>query len=100
MKDWIASLLLVILCIIIGLNFYFTVKSKNKKIDLLNKEIEYYKEAANPSGEIIDSLVYNIKYRDSIVWNIKTKYIEDVEVIKNMPDSAAVELFNQLVWAE
>lgn len=95
-----------ILCIIIWLILsisciYLYDKSKKRlnTINELNKEIEYYKNAANPSGEVIDSLKYNIKYRDTTIVNIKKKYVEDVEIIKNMPDSAAVNMFHELVWA-
>lgn len=100
MKNWITYLILLLICVIIGLSFYFTIKHKNAEIEFLNKQVEYYKQAANPSGEIIDSLFYNIEYRDSIIWDIKTKYIEDVEIVKSMPDSAAIILFNELVWTE
>ena len=75
-------------------------KKYEKQIIELNTQIEYYKQAANPSKEIIDSLVYDITRRDTIIYNVKQKYIEDVEVIKNMPDSNAVNLFKELVWAD
>ena len=76
------------------------IKSYKKQIIELNAQIEYYKQAANPSKEKIDSLQYDIHYRDSIIYDIKTKYIEDVEIIKNMPDSSAVSLFKELVWSD
>ena len=76
------------------------ITTKDKEIKVLTEEINQYKQAANPSKEIIDSLTYNIEYRDSVIYNIKHKYITDVEVIKNMPDSTLVELFHKLVWSE
>lgn len=89
---------------IILLIIFFTYRNKidkqKEEITILNEQIEKYKQAANPSKEIIDSLVYNIEYRDSIIYNIKHKYINDVEIIKNMSDSVAIDIFNKLVWAE
>lgn len=76
------------------------LKKYEKQIIILNEQIEKYKQAANPSKETIDSLVYNIEYRDTIIYNIKHKYINDVEIIKNMPDSVAVDVFNKLVWSD
>ncbi|MBP3201341.1 MAG: hypothetical protein J6M39_06820 [Lachnospiraceae bacterium] len=76
------------------------IKNYKKQIIELNEVIEQYKQAANPSKESIDSLVYDITYRDSIIYNIKQKYVEDVEIVKNMPDSDAVNLFKKLVWAD
>ena len=95
--------LFIICCIFIAciLGYYDNkVKKYEKQIIELKAEIEEYKKAANPSKEIIDSLVYNIEYRDSIIYYKKVKYVEDVEIIKNMPDSAIVDKFKELVWSE
>jgi len=90
---------IIVACIIAGcvnnkLNKY------KKQIIELTEEIEQYKQAANPSKEKIDSLVYNITYRDSVIFNIRKKYVEETEYIKNMPDSSVVNMFKELVWAE
>ena len=90
------SIIIVFVCIsLINKN-----KKYEKQITELTNQIEYYKQAANPSKEKIDSLQDNIQHRDSIIYDIKTKYIKDVEIIKNMPDSNTVNLFKELVWAE
>jgi uncharacterized coiled-coil DUF342 family protein len=93
-----------IICIIIAIGFIcykdFKINNYKKQIIELTEEIEKYKQAANPSKEEIDSLAYNIQYRDSIIYDIKTKYIKDVEVIKTMPDSSVVDMFKELVWSD
>lgn len=103
MKNRLVNVLSIILFIgfVSVLIFYISkVNNQNKEIIELKAEIEEYKKAANPSKETIDSLVYNIEYRDSIVYYKKVKYVEDVEIIKNMPDSAIVDKFKELVWSE
>ena len=103
MKDRVFNILLIILFISCAsiLVFYINkLNSQNKEIIELRAEIEEYKKTANPSKEIIDSLVYNIEYRDSIIYLKKVKYVEDVEIIKNMPDSVIVDKFKELVWSE
>ena len=99
-----AILIFCVICIIVGCIVAGSINHKLNKykeqIIELTEEIEQYKQAANPSKEKIDSLVYNISYRDSVIVNIKKKYVEDTEYIKNMPDSSVVNMFKELVWAE
>lgn len=90
---------IIVICIVAGSINHKLNKYKEQIIEL-TEEIEQYKQAANPSKEKIDSLVYNISYRDSVIVNIKKKYVEDTEYIKNMPDSSVVNMFKELVWAE
>ena len=100
MNKWITWLIVLLLFSGVILYGYFTIKNKDKQIDTLTEQVEYYKQAANPSKEIIDSLVYNIQYRDSIIYNIKYEYITNVEIVKEMSDSAVVDYFKQLVWTD
>lgn len=100
MKKWVVWLIVGLLFVGIVLYGYFTIRNKNKQITELTEQIEYYKQAANPHKEIIDSLVYNIHYRDTIIYNIKQKYITDVEIVKEMSDSVVVDYFKQLVWSD
>ncbi len=90
---------LIIACIIAGFISNSFNKYKEQIIEL-TEEVEQYKQAANPSKEKIDSLVYNITYRDSVIFNIRKKYVKETEYIKNMPDSSVVNMFKELVWAE
>lgn len=104
MNDIKATLIFCVICIIVSCIVAGCINHKLNKykeqIIELTEEIEQYKQAANPSKEKIDSLVYNISYRDSVIVNIKKKYVEDTEYIKNMPDSSVVDMFKELVWAE
>ena len=76
MKKWIIYLIVIILFVIGGIITYNVIKNKfeqkDKEIAALKVEVEYYKNAANPSGEVIDSLQYNIDYRDTVTYHIKS----------------------------
>ena len=89
-----------ILCIIISL-ILAKINDNSKKtiIDLTNK-LKQYESVELPFKGELDSLKVNISYKDSIIKQIKIEYVKDVEWVKNMPDSSAVVLFHQLVWAE
>jgi hypothetical protein len=76
------------------------INKYKKSIVNLTEELNEYKKIDVPSKGEIDSIKLNIQYKDSIISHITTEYIKDVEWVKNMPDSAAVALFNQLVWAD
>lgn len=104
MKTWVAWLIAIVVfvltIIIIVVCKNNTIKNKDTEIANLTEQIEYYKNAANPSKETIDSLIYNIEYRDTIIYNIKQKYITDVEIVKEMSDSSLVTYFKELVWSD
>lgn len=72
----------------------------NNTITELTNKLKQYESVELPSTGEIDSLKVNISYKDSIIKQIKVEYVKDVEWVKNMPDSSAVALFHQLVWAE
>lgn len=95
----ISQLLWLVLLIVLSIVFTVTTTKQRKQINELTKEVEYYKEAETPFKESIDSVVYRIVYRDSIIYNIKQDYLYDSEVIKNMSDTAAVGWFLQSVWS-
>lgn len=96
--------IILFICFIIAICIYsgmqYKINNYKKQIIELTEEIEQYKQAANPSKEKIDSLIYNITYRDSVIFNIRKKYVEETEYIKNMPDSSVVNMFKELVWAD
>lgn len=72
----------------------------NKTIAELNAKLKQYESVELPFTGEIDSIKTNISYKDSIIKQIKVEYVKDVEWVKNMPDSTAVALFHQLVWAD
>ena len=90
---------LAIICLFCFFAFK-TIESKSKEIEKLKAEIEYYKQAEKPNPQAIDSLAYNIEYRDSTIYKLKQDFKYDVEIIKSMPDSALVNKFYELVWAD
>jgi len=98
-KTWFNIVIGVIIIIFIAVSS-ICIKHYKKQINDLTIELNKYKEIEHPSTGEIDSIKTIIHYKDSIISHITTEYIKDVEWVKNMPDSSAVALFNQLVWAE
>ena len=47
--------------------------------------------------KVLDSIKYNIIYRDSVIVRIKKEFEYEKEQALIMPDSDAVKLFNELV---
>lgn len=93
------SIFITLVCILM-LAIFVGKNNKNAKIvnELTNK-LQQYENIDVPFKGEMDSLKTNISYKDSIIKQIKIEYVKDVEWVKNMPDSAAVALFHQLVWA-
>jgi hypothetical protein len=89
-----------IICMIIMAVFIRKSEIDNKTIAELNAKLKQYESIQLPSKGEIDSLKANISNKDSIIKQIKIEYIKDVEIVKNMPDSDAVNLFHQLVWSD
>lgn len=100
MNKYIIPFICFIVCVCLIVYKQHKINSYKEQIIELTEELDKYKQAANPSKETIDSLVYNIEYRDSVIFNIKHKYYEDTEYIKTMSDSSVVNMFKELVWAE
>lgn len=94
------SAFITLVCIIISGIFALTNSRDAKTINELTNKLKQYENINSPFKGEIDSLKANIAYKDSIIKQIKIEYVKDVEWVKNMPDSAAVALFYQLVWAE
>ena len=84
----IFAILLVVLLIIsiIFLNKNTNTANRNViKIDTIYNRI------------ILDSIEYNIKRKDTVIYKIKLKVEEDVKEIINSNDSVALATFNRLV---
>ena len=94
------SAFITLVCIIICGVFAFSSNHDAKIINELTNKIKQYESINPPFKGEMDSIKTNIAYKDSIIKQIKIEYVKDVEWVKNMPDSAAVALFHQLVWAE
>lgn len=94
------SAFITLVCIIISGIFTLASNRDAKTINELTNKLKQYENIDSPFKGEIDSIKTNIAYKDSIIKQIKIEYVKDVEWVKNMPDSAAVALFHQLVWAE
>lgn len=94
------SAFITLVCIIISGIFTLASNHDAKTINELTNKLKQYENINSPFKGEIDSIKTNIAYKDSIIKQIKIEYVKDVEWVKNMPDSAAVVLFHQLVWAE
>lgn len=71
------------------LNEYFTITKKYKEQEIVNIDTITNKV-------IIDSISYNIKHRDSIITNYKTKIEYEKHKALNASDSDAIVMFYQL----
>ena len=74
-------------------------KLNNKYNKALN-ELNYYHNIDSTVIHKIDSIEYNIKQKDSIIYNIKTEYINEIEIIKANNDIDALAQFKELVESD
>ena len=97
-------LILLIIFIISVLTIYIFEESKykklNKRYQQVIAELTYYKVIDTTAIHKIDSIEYNIKQRDSIIYNIKTEFINEIEIIKANNDIDAVAQFKELVESD
>ena len=63
-------------------------------------ELEYYHNIDTNAIHKIDSIEYNIRQKDSIIYNIKTEFINEIEIIKANNDIDAVSQFKELVESD
>lgn len=89
------------LCFVIG---YIVTAAKCRKQELiiedLNSKIEYYEQLDTTYIHKKDSIDYNIIKRDSIIYDITIEYETEKEAVSSMSDTAVVNKFKELVWAE
>lgn len=96
----IISILYIIAVVILILVYsadYIKLKEKYNKA--LN-ELEYYHNIDTNAIHKIDSIEYNIRQKDSIIYNIKTKSINEIEIIKANNDIDALTQFQELVESD
>ena len=97
-------LILLIIFIISILTVYILEESKykklNKRYQQVIAELTYYKIIDTTAIHKIDSIEYNIKQKDSIIYNIKTEFINEIEIIKANNDIDAVAQFKELVESD
>ena len=84
------------LIIVYGINYIESNKKYNKALNELN----YYHNIDSTAIHKIDSIEYNIKQKDSIIYNIKIEYINEIEIIKANNDIDALAQFKELVESD
>lgn len=93
----ILYLIAVITLILVYSADYIKLEEKYNKA--LN-ELNYYHNIDTNSIHKIDSIEYNIRQKDSIIYNIKTEFINEIEIIKANNDVDAVAQFKELVESD
>lgn len=96
------SLLIVLIIhittiISLALVYGISYDNLNKKYNKVLNELNYYHSIDTVAIHKIDSIEYNIKQKDSIIYKIKTEFINEIEIIKANNDIDAVNQFKQLV---
>lgn len=86
----------------IAISFVYKVKYNklNNEYNKVIDELEYYHNIDGVAIHKIDSIEYNIKQKDSIIYNIKTEFINEIEIIKANNDIDAVAQFKELVESD
>ena len=89
------------LCFVVAY-IYMAIKCRKQEllIEDLNSKIEYYENLDTTFVHHRDSIEYNIIHRDSTIYDIIHEYEIEKETVSSMSDSAVVDKFKELVWAE
>ena len=101
-KKSLLIVLIIHLITIISLILVYGISydNLNKKYNKVLNELNYYHNIDTVAIHKIDSIEYNIKQKDSIIYKIKTEFINEIEIIKANNDIDAVNQFKQLVESE
>lgn len=84
-------LLVIIIILLLSMLIYLFVKHET----INKKEIEIIDTTYNHI--VLDSIRYNIIYRDSIIYHIKHEYEDSIKQSITYDDSTSLELFKRLV---
>lgn len=101
-KKSILIVTILYLLSIIAISIVYKVKYKKLNNDYSEAitELEYYHNIDTNAIHKIDSIEYNIRQKDSIIYNIKTEFINEIEIIKANNDIDAVAQFKELVESD
>lgn len=101
-KKSILVVTILYLLSIIAISIVYRVKYKklNNDYNKVVTELEYYHNIDTVAIHKIDSIEYNIRQKDSIIYNIKTEFINEIEIIKANNDIDAVAQFKELVESD
>ena len=95
-KSIVYLIFVISLILVYGINY----DNLNKKYNEVLNELNYYHNIDTNAIHKIDSIEYNIRQKDSIIYNIKTEFINEIEIIKANNDIDAVAQFKELVESE
>ena len=101
-KKSILTITILYLLGIIAISILYKINYKklNNDYKKVITELEYYRNIDTNAIHKIDSIEYNIKQKDSIIYNIKTEFINEIEIIKANNDIDAVAQFKELVESD
>lgn len=96
----IVTIVYLLFVIFISIVYRVNYNKLNKKYTKALIELEYYHNIDTLAIQKVDSIEYNIKVLDSVIYNIKTKYIDEIEVVKANNDIDAFNQFKELVCSD
>lgn len=99
MKDklyMILSIIFLIIIIVLGIS----IRKYNIENKRLQDIVNYYNSIDSNVVEKVDSIEYNIQVKDSIIYELKKKYIDEIEIVKANNDIDALGQFKELVSAK
>lgn len=96
----IVTILYLLSIIAISIVYKANYKKLNNDYNKVITELEYYHNIDTNAIHKIDSIEYNIRQKDSIIYNIKTEFINEIEIIKANNDIDAVAQFKELVESD
>ena len=101
-KKPILTISIIYLIFIIAFSIIYCIDytKLKKKYNKALIELEYYHNIDTTAIHKIDSIEYNIRQKDSIIYNIKTEFINEIEIIKANNDIDAVAQFKELVESD
>lgn len=101
-KKPILTISIVYLIFVISLMLVYGINynNLNKEYNKVLNELNYYHNIDTVAIHKINSIEYNIKQKDSIIYNIKTEFINEIEIIKANNDIDAVAQFKELVESD
>lgn len=86
----------MIIIIVLGIS----IRKYNIENRRLQDIVNYYNSIDSNVVEKVDSIEYNIQIKDSIIYELKKKYIDEIEIVKANNDIDALGQFKELVSAE
>lgn len=94
MKENKSTIIIIVLVFIIFITYSFGIY-KAIKAQPINDNLIIYDTVYNTI--VLDSIKYNIKYKDTIIYNYKQELKYEIEKAKTVSDTDAVKLFYQLL---